>query len=311
MPLDPQAKALLDRLSVVRTPGPESLPVPLARASFAATIALAGPPVSIARVETRAIPGNIAVRVYRPEGIAPGPSPTLVYFHGGGWVLGGLDTSDVPCRRLAVGAKCVVVSVAYRLAPEHKFPIPVEDAFTATRHVAEQAEAFGVDRDRIAVGGDSAGGNLAAAVALLSRRRSGPRLAFQLLFYPVTNHTFDTPSYREFADGYFLTRRAMRWYWSQYLPRPEDGDDPAASPLRARRDDLRGLPPALVVTAEFDPLRDEGETYADHLRGAGVRVQTCRQEGLIHGFLQFGRVIDRARTALDEAATTLREALGP
>ncbi len=310
MPLDPQAKAFLDRLSAVRSPDPGSLPVPLARASFAATMVWAGHSVPVARVETRAIPGNIRVRVYRPNGIAPGPSPALVYFHGGGWVVGGLDTIDVTCRRLADEAKCVVVSVAYRLAPEHKFPIPVEDAFAATHHVAEHAEAFGVDRDRIAVGGDSAGGNLAAAVALLSRRRSGPRLAFQLLFYPVTNHAFDTPSYREFAHGYLLTRRAMQWYWRQYLPRPEDGDDPAASPLRARRVDLHGLPPALVVTAEFDPLRDEGEAYADHLRGAGVHVQTRRQDGLIHGFLQFGGIIDRARTALDEAAAALRAALG-
>jgi acetyl esterase len=311
MPLDPQAKAFLDRLSAVRTPDPGSLPVPLARASFAASVAFAGPSVRVAQVKTRAIPGNISVRAYRPDGMAPGPGPALVYFHGGGWVLGGLDTIDVTCRRLADVAKCVVVSVAYRLAPEHKFPIPVEDAYAATRHVAEHAEVFGVDRDRIAVGGDSAGGNLAAAVALLARRRSGPRLAFQLLFYPVTNHAFDTPSYRAFAEGYLLTRRAMQWYWSQYLPRPEVGDDPAASPLRSRRDDLRGLPPALVVTAEFDPLRDEGEAYADHLRSAGVRVQSHRQDGLIHGFLQFGGVIDRAQTALDEAAVTLRAALGP
>jgi acetyl esterase len=168
MPLDPQARTFLDRLAATRAPAPESLPLPLARMSFAATIALAGPRVPVARVETRAIPGNLTVRVYTPEGDAPGPAPALVYFHGGGWVLGGLDTVDHACRRLAVGAKCVVVSVAYRLAPEHKFPIPVEDAFAATRHLAEHAEAFGVDRDRIAVGGDSAGGNLAAAVALLA-----------------------------------------------------------------------------------------------------------------------------------------------
>jgi acetyl esterase len=311
MPLNPQAKVFLDRLAAVRTPAPESLPVPLARASFATMIALGGTRVPVARVETRAIPGNIMVRIYRPEGLAPGLSPALVYFHGGGWVLGGLETVDGPCRRLAVGAKCVIVSVAYRLAPEHRFPIPVEDAFAATRYLAEQAEAFGVDRDRIAVGGDSAGGNLAAAVALLASQRSGPRLAFQLLCYPVTNHAFDTPSYREFAEGYLLTRRGMQWYWSKYLPRPEDGDNPAASPLRARPDTLRGLPPALVMTAEFDPLRDEGEAYADHLRSAGVRVETRRQDGLIHGFLQFGGIIDRARTALDEAAAALRAALGP
>jgi acetyl esterase len=311
MPLDPQAKLFLDRLTAVQAPAPESLPVPLARASFAAMIALGGPPAPVARVETRAIPGNIMVRVYRPEGLAPGPSPALVYFHGGGWVLGGLETVDGPCRRLAAVAKCLIVSVAYRLAPEHRFPIPVEDAFAATRYLAGQAEAFGVDRDRIAVGGDSAGGNLAAAVALLAGQRSGPHLTFQLLFYPVTNHAFDTPSYREFAEGYLLTRRAMQWYWSHYLPRPEDGDKPAASPLRARHDDLRGLPPALVMTAEFDPLRDEGEAYADRLLDAGVRVQTHRQDGLIHGFLQFGGIIDRARTALDEGAAALRAALGP
>jgi acetyl esterase len=177
--------------------------------------------------------------------------------------------------------------------------------------VAENAAAFGADRDRIAVGGDSAGGNLAAAVTLMARHRGGPRLAFQLLIYPATDCAFDTPSYRAHAEGFGLTRTAARWYWSQYLPRPEDGAHPLASPLRAQ--DLRGLPPARVITAEYDPLRDEGEAYAARLRAAGVRAEVRRFEGQIHGFFSMCGIMDQGKAAIDDAAAALREAwrLGP
>ena len=301
MPLDPQAQEFLDMLAATRFPGFESMPIPVARALFLARD-LGGPPVPVDLVEDRVLPGDIPARVYTPRG--PGPKPALLYFHGGGWVLGGLDTVDAPCRRLADAADCIVVSVDYRLAPEHKFPIPAEDCYAATRHVAENAAAFGADRDRIAVGGDSAGGNLAAAVTLMARDRGGPRLSFQLLIYPATDFAFDTPSYRAHAEGFGLTRKAARWYWSQYLPRPEDGAHPLASPLRAQ--DLRGLPPARVITAEYDPLRDEGEAYAARLRAAGVRAEVRRFEGQIHGFFAMCGIMDQGKAAIDDAAAALR-----
>ena len=304
MPLDPQAKEFLDMLAATRFPGFESMPIPVARALFLTRRDLGGPPIPVDQVGDRLLPGNIPARVYTPAG--PGPKPVLLYFHGGGWVLGGLDTVDAPCRRLANAAGCVVVSVDYRLAPEHKFPIPAEDCYTATRHVAENAAAFGADRDRIAVGGDSAGGNLAAAVTMMARDRGGPRLSFQLLIYPATDFAFDTPSYRAYAEGFGLTRKAARWYWSQYLPRPEDAANPLASPLRAQ--DLRNLPPARVITAEYDPLRDEGEAYAARLRAAGVRAEVRRFDGQIHGFFSMCGIMDQGKAAIDDAAAALREA---
>ncbi len=261
-------------------------------------------PENVAKIEDRSVPGGPRVRVYTPAG--PCPKPALVYFHGGGWVLGAPETIDVPCRRLANASGCVVVSVDYRLAPEHHFPTPLDDCYTATRYVAEHAAELGVDSRRIAVGGDSAGGNLAAAVTLLARDRGGPALAFQLLIYPVTNHAFDTPSYQAFGRDFGLSEAAMRWFWTQYLARPEDGDNPLASPLKA---DLRGLPPALVITAEFDPLRDEGEAYAARLRAAGVHVQARRYDGQLHGFFQMGGVMDKGNKAIDDSAAALCAAL--
>jgi acetyl esterase len=261
----------------------------------------------VARVDDHRVPvdgGDIAVRCYTPAGT--GPFPVHVYFHGGGWVIGDIETHDGVCRSLANAAACVVVSADYRLAPEHKFPVAVDDAFAATRWVAARAATLGVDGDRMAVGGDSAGGNLAAAVALLSRDRGGPPLALQVLVYPVTQHAFDTPSYQEHADGYLLTRSAMRWFWNHYLRRPEDGEEPLASPLLARS--LHGLPPALVITAEHDPLRDEGEAYAARLREAGVPVTVTRYPGMIHGFLRMLNMVDKARAARDEIAAALRKA---
>jgi acetyl esterase len=200
----------------------------------------------------------------------------------------------------------VVVSVDYRLAPEHPFPAAPEDCFAATRWVAANAASISADPDRIAIGGDSAGGNLAAAVALMAREHGGPALCHQMLVYPVTNHSFDTPSYTDNAEGYLLSRNAMRWFWGHYLSSDADGDNPLASVLRV--EDLSGLPPAHVVTAEFDPLRDEGEAYASRLRDAGVATTTTRFDGMIHGFFTMGDVMDAAVTAVDEAASKLRAA---
>ena len=268
---------------------------------------LFGPVEDVDVVVDHQIPGpggSIPIRIYRPDDdrlLLPG----LVYFHGGGWVLGDLDTHDGVARALASRARSIVVSVHYRLAPEHPFPAAVDDAWAVAAWVAEHGPA-GIDRDRLAVGGDSAGGNLAAIVALRGRER-GFRFRFQLLVYPVTDCDLDTRSYLDYADGFGLSRDAMRWFWDLYVP-PEGGRlDPDASPLRAG--DLAGVAPALVQTAEFDVLRDEGEAYAARLEQAGVAVTLTRYDGLIHGFIRMPGVFDRASNALNEAATALHTAL--
>jgi len=228
----------------------------------------------------------------------------MVFFHGGGWVIGNLDTHDRLCRQLTNVAGCVVVAVDYRLAPEYPFPAAPEDAYLATRWVAENASAIGGDSAHLAVGGDSSGGNLAAVVALMARDRGAPPLVHQLLVHPVTDAPSDSGSYRENAEGYFLTAAMMRWYWKQYLGSNTDCRHPYACPLRAA--DLSGLPPALVITAEFDPLRDEGETYAARLRAAGVHVQLRCYPGMIHGFFAMTTHLGQARKAMRETAASLR-----
>ena len=308
MPLDPQAKALLDQMAEAGAPPFESLTPEQARELILQMRELAGPPEPVAGVEDSMIPtpdGQIPVRIYTPEG--SGPFPVLVYFHGGGWVIGSVDTIDPPCRALANAAGCVIVSIDYRLAPEDKFPAAPEDCYAATRWVAEYAAGISADPSRMAVGGDSAGGNLAAVVALMARDRGGPPLAYQLLVYPVTNYDFSTASYEENGEGYLLTKNAMVWFWDHYLRTEEDGAHPYASPLRAP--DLRGLPPALVITAEFDPLRDEGEAYARRLQEAGVPVALKRSDGMIHGFWQMGGVLDQGKKVLADRAAALRSPL--
>ena len=307
MPLDPQAKAVLDQFASMGGPQLHEMSVAQARELILGMVALAGEPESIARVENRTVPGSageIPVRIYTPVGTAP--FPVLVYFHGGGWVIGNLDTHDGICRSLANRVGCLVVSVDYRLAPEHTFPAAPEDCYAATRWLAEHAGSLGGDKGRIAVGGDSAGGNLAAVVALMARDRGGPKLAFQLLVYPATDTDFETRSYRENSEGYFLTRADMVWFWNHYAPRDEDRRNPYAAPQRAAS--LRGLPPALVITAEFDPLCDDGNAYAARLREDGVPVRLSQQDGLIHGFFQMGAVIDRGRASVDEASRALKDA---
>ena len=281
-----------------------SLPVRETREAFAGIAAFGGAPEALPKVESRRIPGpagEIPVRIYTPQG--SGPFPVLVYFHGGGWVIGSLDTHDGVCRHLAKRAGAVVVSVDYRLAPEHKFPAAPEDCYAATLWVAENAAAIGVDARRLTIGGDSAGGNLAAAVSLMARDRKKPAIAFQMLIYPVTDHSYETGSYRDNADGYLLTKDSMVWFWDHYLRTAGDGAEPYASPLRAQ--DLKGLPPAMVVTTEFDPLRDEGEAYANRLKQAGVPVKLKRYDGLIHGFFMMTGFFPQALQAVDEAAAEI------
>ncbi len=306
MPLDPQAKALLDLMPPIADAGP--LDVATMRAGVEAGTLAPGDVEPVAKVEDRTIPGpagEIPVRVYTPEG--EGPFPALVFFHGGGFVICNLDTHDGPCRALANAVGCIVVSVDYRLAPEHRYPAAADDCYAATEWVAKNGAELGIDTSRIAVGGDSAGGNLTAVVTQISRHRGAPSLRFQLLVYPVTDCAFETASYRENAKGYFLTQDMMRWFWEQYLPDAARAAEPYASPLRA--DDLSGLPPALCITAEYDPLRDEGEAYAAKLREAGVAATTSRYDGMFHGFFGMSAMIDRAQDAVDEAAAALRAAL--
>lgn len=257
--------------------------------------------------EDRVIPGpggDLRVRVYTPEGI--GPLPVIVYFHGGGWVLYDLDTFNPICRDLANAAGAIVFAVAYRLAPEHPFPAAVDDAFATVCWVADHAGEIGGDGSGIAVAGDSSGGNLSAVMALRCRDAAGPPLAFQVIINPVTDCNLDTESYREFSEGLFLTRDQMRWYWDHYVPEPANRAHPWASPLQAA--DLSGLPSALVFTAENDPLRDEGEAYAERLVAAGVPTIARRVDGVIHGFMNLGNTTPKEAAAVEEAGAALRAA---
>ena len=306
MPLDDDVKQLLTVMSPEGAPELHELGVEEARTAMAAAFT-APDPEPVARIEDRSFPGpagEVAVRISWPEGA--GPHPGLVYFHGGGWVLGTLDTHEGACRSLTNAAKCVVVSVDYRLAPENKFPAGLDDCEAAVRWVVANAAELGIDANRIAIGGDSAGGNLAAAVALANKANAGPKLCHQLLVYPVIDARQNTPSYRENAAGYFLSAAAMKWFWGSYLNEAREGDNPLASPIRST--DLTGLPPATVITAEFDPLRDEGEAYAEQLAAAGIPVDCRRWDGIIHGFFQMGQFLPKGNEAVAYAAERLRGA---
>jgi acetyl esterase len=310
MALRPEIRALLDQQAASGRPPLHRQSVAQARAFHTGdAAALNGEAVQLAAVADRAVPGpggDLRARVYTPRG-AP-PFPIVVFFHGGGWVVGTLDTYDPLCRALAAAVPAVVVSVDYRLAPEHRWPAAVEDAYAATLWASRHAAELGGAQHRLAVAGDSAGGNLAAVVALGARDRGGPAIAFQLLVYPALDAAGDTGSWREHADGFYLTAAGMRWYWDHYLG-GADGAAPDASPLRAAF--LGGLPPALVVTADHDVLRDEGEAYAARLREAGVAADVRRVEGVVHGFFRWRAVTGAADAALQEAAAALRSALAP
>jgi acetyl esterase len=306
MPVDPQIQALLDRGTGV--PATHTLPVAEARRQYEARIALMAPPAQVAKVAERCIDGPaglLKLRIYTPAG--RGPFPLLMFFHGSGFVLCSIDTHDGMCRNLAAGIGCVVVSVDYRLAPEHKFPAGLDDCLTATRWAAAHAAELGIDPTRIMLAGDSAGGNMAAVTAIRVRDESGPTLCGQMLLYPVTDyHTPGTPSYAENADGYGLTRDTMEWFWGHYLKDPAEAENPYASPLRAP--DLTRLPPAYVMSAEYDPLRDEAELYGERLRAARVTVEISRRPGMNHGFLFWVGVVAAADAAMSEACAWARQA---
>lgn len=307
MPIDPQAQVILDMNKAAGLP-------PMHTLSPAELRARPRPPQPepepVARVVNQTISGpdgDIPVRIYWPEG--DGPFPGVAFFHGGGWVICDLDTHDAVCRMLTNKTGAVVMSVDYRLAPEAKFPAASDDCYAATVWMAENAESLNVDASRIAVAGDSAGGNLAAVVALMARDQGGPDLVFQAMVYPVTDYSFDTPSYQENGDKEFvLGTDSMKYFWGHYLANEEDGSHPYASPLQA--EDLGNLPPALVITAEFDPLRDEGEAYGRALQEAGVPTQITRYDGVFHGFFSMAAMLDKAKAANSEAAEALRKAFG-
>lgn len=303
MPVNPQAQAVLDVMNATGFAlggDPQTV-----RDFMALAPRPEGDPVK--RVEDRAFPGpngDVPVRIYWPE--AERPRPLLVWYHGGGWVIGNLDSADYGCRILCNEASAVVVSVDYRLAPEFKFPSAPEECYAALEWAVANAGELGADASRVAVGGDSAGGNLAAVVAILARDRGGPKIGFQLLVYPVTDYGFDTKSYSENAEGYLLTKDSMVWFWGHYVASPEHGPDPMASPMQT--ENLSGLPPALVMTAEYDPLRDEGEAYAARLKDAGVAVETKRYDGQIHAFFA-NPAIDDGREAAVRGGMAIRDAL--
>jgi acetyl esterase len=294
--LHPLLRTLRDERTADGVRPPHELGVEAARAAAAPT--LADPPESVRKLLEVDADG---VPIWIFWGATEAPAPTLLYLFGGGWVTGGLDDVAPSCRRLANAAGCAVAAVGYRLAPEHPFPAALDDCVAATRWLAEHARELGLDARRLAIGGASAGGNLAALLSLRARDDGGPRLTSQLLVYPITEHLADTPSMRECSDRYFLDAGSLEWFWSLYLRDPGDAD--AAAPLRAR--DLRGLPPALVITAEHDPLRDEGERYPERLREAGVHADVERYSGMVHGFFSMSR-LPESQAAVARAAAALR-----
>lgn len=306
MPLDPVARKLLDDFIASGRPNAHLLPVEQARANFEALFEGLRPGEDVAATADHAIPatgGTIPARSYRPAGT--GDMPLVVYFHGGGWLLGSVESHDTVCRSLANAAGAVVLNVGYRLAPEWKFPTAVDDAWAATRWAQANASALGADSSRLAVAGDSAGGNLAAVVAQLARDAGGPALRFQLLVYPVT--TADLGIGFDMAyEGYFLYYDELKWHQEHYFASPQDGSDPRVSPLLGN---ARGLPPAQIQSAECDPLHAQAERYRDHLGAAGVAVDYRVYDGMIHGYFGLESVFPIARTAMDDAGAALRAAL--
>lgn len=307
--LDPDVLLVLDMIRLAGRPPFEQLTPAEAREAYMKSRAILQPePEPVAEARDLAAPGPhgpIPLRLYRPQGGAA-PLPGLIYYHGGGWLLGGLDSHDVVCRRFANAARCVVVSVDYRMAPEHKFPAAVDDCAAATGWSIGQAAALGIDPARVAVGGDSAGGNLAAVMALMARDGALPRLAYQLLIYPATDMTMTTVSSQTVGPGVPLTSATMKWFIDHYMSGPEDRIDWRASPIRAAS--VAGTAPALVLTAAADPLRDEGIAYAARLEREGVRTTAIHLTDQIHGFLSMGKVIRAADTAIDMMAASLRRA---
>lgn len=311
MPLDPQVQALVDGMAAMSEGQPKMSEQPpgAGREAYRNLALLLGEPVPVADVVDRTIPGpggELPVRIYRPS--VDGPTGTLVFFHGGGGVIGDLDSHDHLCRLLCDRAGVTVMAVDYRLGPEHPFPAAVDDAWAALTWAADHADELGGDPNRLAVAGDSAGGNLSAVVALMARDAGGPSIALQALIYPWVDMGFGFPSIDENGEGYVLTKDTMLWFRENYAGTQPPVDDWRASPLRAGRHD--GLPPALVVTAEYDPLRDEGMAYATALRDAGVEVTLSNYEGQVHTFVQLAPILEGGMRAVDEIAAALRARLG-
>ncbi|MCS0605610.1 alpha/beta hydrolase [Streptomyces sp. LP11] len=301
MSLDPQIATLIAQLAEGGNPAPESQTVGGNRALASSLATLAGDPEAVGSVydTVAAAEGvEVPVRVYTPAASRSGPLPVTVFFHGGGWVLGDLDSQDHIARIVANRSGTIVVSVDYRLAPEHRFPAAIEDAYAAVTWVAANASGFGGDGQSIAVLGESAGGNLAAAIVQEARRRGGPRIALQVLAYPAVDRFDDSPSMYENMAGPLLTRSWLEWFWGLYLTTPDQGADPRVSPARA--DDLAGLPPAVIVTAEHDPLRDQGDRYAHRLADAGVPVRHIPVRGATHAFFSFTGSVQLARDVLNQ-----------
>lgn len=306
--LDPQARTFLDQLAAAGRPPLHELPPEQAReAATGLTASLGGPPEDVAEVRELSIPGpagTIPARLYVPAGTKP--LPVLVYYHGGGFVIGSLDGWDPVMRSLANASGCAIVSVDYRLAPENKFPAAVDDAYAALEWVAREAASLGADSNRLAVGGDSAGGNLAAVVSLLARDRKGPKIAFQLLVYPTTEQDYTRASHVAYGENHFLTSDMMHWFIGNYTT-PETIGDWRVQPLHA--ESLRNLPPAHIIVAECDPLHDEGEAYGERLRAEGGTATLVRYPGMIHGFFTFPAALDQGRQAISDAGAALRTAL--
>jgi acetyl esterase len=310
MSLDPQIEFVIGLVKKANAPEFWQLTPDQAREQYLLRVAKLAVKEPIFMTEDRRIPGpgsHIPIRIYTPRESKPGEKlPVLLWFHGGGFVIGSLDTHDSVCRMLANQADCIVVSADYRLAPEYKFPAAVEDCEAALKWVALHAVEFGANPQAIALGGDSAGANLATVVAILARDAGHPKLAFQLLIYPCAAPEPETPSHYEFAEGYVLSRNTVTWFFKQYQRNRADSNDFRFAPLVA--DDLANLPPALVLVAGYDPLRDEGVDYAKRLIEAGNRVRLVNYEGMIHGFFLMGGAVDAAKRAVAESAQALREA---
>jgi acetyl esterase len=308
--LDSEARALLDLMEQAVEDGRpklETLPYAAGRKAVdKMSEDSEAEPLAVGEIDNGSFAGpagEIGFRRYLPFNANPGPLPTLIYYHGGGFVIGNLETHDSTCRRLSNKSRCQVIAIDYRLAPEHPFPAPIEDGVAAFRHIRNNAAEFSVDRKRIAVGGDSAGGAIAAVVCQACRDAGETGPAFQMLIYPATDSSRESASRQEFASGYFLTKPLIDWFWKAYVPAGTDLADLRLSPLLAK--DFAGLPPAFVLTAGYDPLRDEGRAYADRLIDAGIKTTYTNYPGTIHGFFSLTRFLQQGLKANDEAAAVL------
>jgi acetyl esterase len=319
-PVEKNTKLFLEKLQQTVAPPIYTLPPTEARKVLSKLQALSlekvppadNPP---AEIENKTIPGGpngeISIQIVKPQGSDNKTLPVVMYFHGGGWVLGGFDTHERLLRELANGSDAAIVFVNYTHSPEAKYPIALVEAYAATKWIAENGQTLNLDSSRLVVAGDSVGGNMATVVALLAQERGGLHIAFQLLFYPVTDANFDTPSYLKYQEGYWLTREAMKWFWDNYLSNDTNRKEPTVSPLHASIDQLSKLPPALIIVGENDVLRDEGEAYAHKLMQAGVSTTATRYLGTIHDFVMLNPITDTpaARGAIDQASHTLKEIL--